>query len=134
MVYGKGCKGNYTKLSSLAVKTPLFPKYNNKRSMIYIDNLSEFIKQVINNKSTGLFFPQNSEYVNTSEMVKKIAEFRGKKLILTKLFNPVLKLLKVGIVNKIFGDLVYNQNLSGFESNYIVVSFDDSIKNTEMEK
>ena len=35
MVYGKGCRGNYTRLASLALKTPVFPRVDNKRSMIY---------------------------------------------------------------------------------------------------
>jgi nucleoside-diphosphate-sugar epimerase len=69
MVYGKGCRGNYPRLAKFALKTPIFPQIDNKRSMIYIDNLSEFVKQLIDNQSGGLFFPQNAEYVNTSEMV-----------------------------------------------------------------
>ena len=60
--------------------------------MIYIDNLCEFVRLLIDNGSRGLFFPQNDEYVNTSEMVKLIAEVHGKKIILTKLFNPILRL------------------------------------------
>ncbi len=92
MVYGKGCKGNYPKLAKLAVKIPVFPYVDNRRSMIYIDNLCEFVRLLIDNGSRGLFFPQNDEYVNTSEMVKLIAEVHGKKIILTKLFNPILRL------------------------------------------
>ena len=61
MVYGKECRGNYPRLAGLALKTPVFPKVENKRSMIYINNLSEFVKQLIDNRSGGLFFPQNAE-------------------------------------------------------------------------
>ena len=52
MIYGKGCKGNYQKLAKLARITPIFPDIENKRSMIYIDNLSEFIKKLIENGVT----------------------------------------------------------------------------------
>lgn len=91
MVYGEGCKGNYSRLSSLALKIPLFPDIQNQRSMIYIGNLCEFIRILINNESSGIFFPQNKEYVCTSEMVRLIANIHGKKIRMTKLFNPIIK-------------------------------------------
>ena len=128
MVYGKGCKGNYPKLARLALKIPIFPKIDNKRSMIYIDNLSEFVKQLIDNRSGGLFFPQNDEYVNTCEMVRLIAEVHGKGLRMTKLFNPLIRLLNVSKVNKVFGDLVYDNSIS---SNINLVPFPKTIKQTE---
>jgi UDP-glucose 4-epimerase len=132
MVYGKGCRGNYLRLAGLALKTPIFPKVDNKRSMIYIDNLSEFIKQLIDNRSGGLFFPQNAEYVNTSGMVRLIAKAHGKKIVMTKLFNPLLKLLNVSTVNKVFGDLVYEMSMSEYESDYRVCGFRESINKTEL--
>lgn len=132
MVYGKGCRGNYPRLVGLALQTPIFPKVDNNRSMIFIDNLSEFVKQLIDNRSGGLFFPQNAEYINTSEMVRLIAEAHGKRVVMTKLFNPLLKLLNVSTVNKVFGDLVYAMNMSEYESDYRVCSFRESIKNTEV--
>ena len=100
--------------------------------MIYIDNLSEFVKLLIDNKSHGLFFPQNAEYVNTSEMVRLIAEVHGKKIVMTKLFNPLLRLLNVSTVNKVFGDLVYDMSMSEYEFDYKVCGFGDSIKKTEL--
>lgn len=131
MVYGKGCRGNYPRLAGLALKTPIFPKVDNKRSMIYIDNLSEFVKQLIDNRSSGLFFPQNAEYVNTSEMVSLIAEAHGEKIIMTKLFNPLLRPLNVSTVNKVFGDLVYEMSMSDYEFDYRVCGFGESINKTE---
>ncbi len=132
MVYGKGCRGNYPRLVGLALKTPIFPKVDNKRSMIYIDNLSEFVKQLIDNRSGGLFFPQNAEYVNTSEMVRLIAEAHGKRMVMTKLFNPLLRLLNVSTVNKVFGDLVYDMSMSEYKNDYRVCGFGESINKTEM--
>lgn len=72
MIYGKGSKGNYPKLAKLAKLTPIFPDFYNERSMIHIDNLCEFLKVMIDKEESGLFFPQNKEYVQTSELVKKI--------------------------------------------------------------
>lgn len=132
MVYGKGCRGNYPRLASLAYKTPIFPKVDNVRSMIYIDNLLEFVKQLVDNRSGGLFFPQNAEYVNTSEMVKLIAETHGKRVVMTKLFNPLLRVLNVSTVNKVFGDLVYKMSMSEYKNNYRICGFKKSIEKTEL--
>lgn len=133
MVYGKDCKGNYTRLAKLAVTTPIFPKVDNKRSMIYIDNLCEFIRQLIEKEAYGLFFPQNKEYVNTSDMVMSIAEAHGKKIVMTKLFNPLLKLLKLNLVNKVFGDLVYEKDMSDDRIEYTLKDFYSTIYLTEKE-
>jgi nucleoside-diphosphate-sugar epimerase len=131
MVYGENCKGNYPRLARLAVSTPIFPKIDNKRSMIYIDNLSEFVRLLIDDCSSGLFFPQNSDYVCTSEMVKLISEVHGKKIYMNKIFNPLLKLLKISLINKVFGDLVYEKRMSEYEKDYNVKKFVKSIKLSE---
>lgn len=131
MVYGKGCRGNYPRLAGLVKKILIFPKVDNIRSMIYIDNLSEFVKQLIDNRSGGLFFPQNKEYVNTSEMVRLIAEVHGRKVVMTKIFNPLVKVLKFSTIDKLFGNLVYEMNMSDYENNYRVWDFRESIIKTE---
>ncbi|MCL2637211.1 MAG: NAD-dependent epimerase/dehydratase family protein [Oscillospiraceae bacterium] len=128
MVYGEGCKGNFPKLVKLARKTPLFPNYPNKRSMIYIDNLCSFICGLIEDESDGIFLPQNGEYVNTTELVRAVRACYGKRLRTTKIFNPMIRFLskRVSVFNKLFGNLSYIQ--SGNESGYNVIEFKDSIK------
>lgn len=133
MIYGKNSKGNYPKLAKAAKILPVFPNFDNQRSMLHIDNLSEFLKLIIENEESGLFFPQNKEYVKTSEMVKVIAEVHGKKIKLIKIFNPILKLMigKVNIVNKVFGNLIYDNSISSYEKNYHIKNLRESIKATE---
>lgn len=109
MVYGKGCRGNYQALRKFALKSPVFPNYQNQRSMIYIGNLCEFVKEVIDQESRGLFFPQNNECTNTSQMVKIIAECYGRKIRMTKVFNWAVRIAPVGAVKKVFGDLTYEK-------------------------
>ena len=133
MIYGKGSKGNYQLLSKIAKKTPIFPKVDNERSMLHIDNLCEFIRLMVKNEEKGILFPQNREYVNTSELVSLIAQCNGKKIIETRIFNPILKLMGsfVGVVNKAFGSLVYEKSMSNYKDNYRVVDFRKSVKFTE---
>lgn len=134
MIYGKGSKGNYPKLSKVAQKLPIFPDIYNQRSMLHIDNLCEFLRLIIEHEESGLFFPQNRDYVKTSEMVRLIAEVHGRKILLTKLFNPVFYYIgrRIGIVNKVFGSLVYDQNLSDYKEDYQIKDFKESIVNTEI--
>lgn len=131
MIYGKGCKGNYARLAKLALKIPVFPDIKNKRSMIYIDNLCEFVRLLIEDYSEGLFFPQNDEYVCTSEMVKLIAGINGTHVKMTKVFNSFLRLVRHDTVNKVFGDLVYDKSMSDYKHRYTVCDFETSIKLTE---
>ena len=105
MVYGKGCKGNYQLLKKVALLSPIFPKYNNERSMIYINNLCEFVKNTIDDNKSGLFFPQNAEYINTSRMVRLIANEHSKKIKLISIFNWIIKICPLNIVQKVFGNL-----------------------------
>lgn len=135
MIYGKGSKGNYPRLANIAKKIPVFPDIYNERSMLHIDNLCEFIKVMIDHEETGLYFPQNKEYVRTSELVKTIAEVHGKKIMMTKLFNTVLRLMfGIGIVNKVFGNLVYEKSMSDYDkANYRIRTLKESIELTELE-
>lgn len=133
MIYGKGSKGNYPKLSKLAQSIPIFPNFSNSRSMLHIDNLCEFIKRVIELELSGLFCPQNSEYVNTSKLVEAIAGVHGKKIYLTKMFNPIIKLLfHLDTVKKVFGNLVYEKDMSKFGFEYQIRNFEETIKSTEL--
>lgn len=130
MIYGKGSKGNYPLLAKIAMKTPVFPYVKNERSMLYIDNLNEFVRLMIVNDEHGVFWPQNSEYSNTSELVRDIAVENGRKVLLLKGTAWALKLLSLfcGVVNKAFGNLSYDMALSEYKQDYRVVTLSESIK------
>lgn len=133
-IYGKNCKGNYTTISKIATKTPIFPAYKNKKSMIFIDNLCEFVRLVIDYQLGGVLTPQNKELVSTSDLVNEISKAHGKKIYFTKLFNwlikPACKLTKT--FQRAFADDCYVQSLSDYwDYKYCIVSFADSIKRTE---
>lgn len=133
MIYGKGCKGNYNSLVKMARKLPFFPKVKNQRSMLYIDNLSEFVKQLIDNEQKGYFYPQNKEYTNTSEMVRLIGEAHGKKIRIVRGFAWAIKFfgLFIGAFKKAFGSLTYDESLRDLDETYCVVELEKSILLTE---
>lgn len=130
MVYGKDCKGNFQSLIKFAKKLPIFPKVKNNRSMIYIDNLSEFVKLLIDNSEEGLFFPQNNEYSNTSYLVKLIGQSMNKKVRLFIGLGWLIKLsgLVIKKLTKAFGSLCYDMKLSEYKQNYALSSLEESIK------
>ena len=133
MIYGKGCKGNYSTLTKIAKKLPIFPYVDNQRSMLYIENLVEFVRLVVDNEEQGIFWPQNNEYTNTSEMVKMIAQVHNKRVIMIKGLNWALKITShvTGLVNKAFGSLRYDHEMSRYKQDYCVRNLADSIRETE---
>ncbi|MFS1012169.1 NAD-dependent epimerase/dehydratase family protein [Enterococcus casseliflavus] len=122
MIYGPGSKGNYQQLVKLANKLPIFPDVKNERSMLHIDKLSEFVKERIDAQDSGVFFPQNDQYVRTSHMVRDIAQENGKKIYLFSYMNWAIRLLgyvpgKIGrLTNKAFGSLVYEKKIGRGEN------------------
>ncbi|GAB6633739.1 NAD-dependent epimerase/dehydratase family protein [Streptococcus uberis] len=132
MVYGPKATGNYTRLSKLSRITPIFPNIANQRSMIYIDNLLEFVRKAIDTNLSGLHFPQNKEYVTTSQLVKTIRDVNGKNTLLTAILNPIIKpLSNVSQFNKLFGNLVYAKELSTEVFDYQVADFHESVRKSE---
>lgn len=142
MIYGKGSKGNYPILAKLAKKMPVFPEVSNQRSMLHIDNLCEFLCQIMLIKvfkyTSVVLVPQNGEWTKTSEMVGEIAKVSGKKIRNMKIFAPAVWIGgkvpgKIGeLVNKAFGNNAYSQEMSVYGGiDYRVVDLRTSIERTE---
>lgn len=136
MIYGPGNKGNLPRLGWLATKVPVFPAWHNKRSMLFIDNLAEFVKQAILRELSGTFYPQNAEYSDTVEIVRQFAKEHGHKIWISKLFNPFVWLgsFFLPAIPKMFSDSYYVQEMSKYDFDYQLVSFKDSIKGLEIRK
>ena len=134
MIYGRGSKGNYPKLAKLAKISPVFPACNNKRSMLYVENLCEFVRLIITNGGKGFYYPQNREYVKTSQLVKTIASVKNKKVVLVPFVGGLIRLFsaKIKILNKVFGDLAYDKSMSDYADwSYCISGFEESIEKTE---
>lgn len=133
MIYGKGCKGNYRTMAKLAHKLPVFPYVKNQRSMLYIENLAEFVRLILDDGASGIFCPQNKEYTNTSDMVNLIAHANGRGILMVKGFTWALKILSrfTGMVDKAFGSLCYDFELSQYHRDYCLKNLQESILETE---
>ena len=130
MIYGPNSKGNFPRLVTLAQKTPLFPAWHNKRSMLYIDNLAEFVKQAILRELSGTFYPQNRELADTVEIIRYFAKANGHKVWITRLLNPFVWLGSFILqpINKMFATYYYDPEMSKMDFDYQLVSFEESLK------
>ena len=142
MIYGKGSKGNYRTLAKLAKKLPIFPDVDNERSMLYIENLCEFLCQVMllkpYHRNSVVLLPQNGEWTKTSDMVKMIAKASGKKIAELKCFAPAVWIGSKmpgkigGVVNKAFGNNCYEHQVSEYAGiRYQRTGLKDSVRKAE---
>lgn len=136
MIYGPGNKGNLPRLAWLATKTPVFPAWHNKRSMLHVYNLAEFVKQIILREMEGTFFPQNAEYADTVEIVRQFAKEHGHKIWISRLFNSFVWLgsFFLPAIPKMFADSYYVQEMSQYDFDYQVISFEESLKGLDVRK
>lgn len=132
LIYSEYARDNFPRLVNFAKKMPVFPKLENRQSMVYVDNLCELVKLVIENCKGGTYFPQQECYIETSKIVADIAKAVGNKMWQTRIFNPALRLLskcgKFGFIHKAFGSIAYDMGMSNhFDGQYRVVSYEESI-------
>ena len=101
--------------------------------MIFIFNLCEFIRLIIENKENKIFHPQNDDYVDTVELVKTMTRCNKKNIYFIGVFNSIIKKIakRNEMFTKIWGDLVYQKDMSIYKQNYNQYSFKDSIELTE---
>ena len=135
MIYGKNSKGNYPLLSKMAGRLPFFPRVNNRRSVLYVGNLCEFVRLMIENRERGIFHPANSGDITTSTLVASIGQIKGRKIRLVRGFTWALKLLSffTPLVDKAFGSLAYDPGISEYKENYRKYSLEESLRLTEGE-
>lgn len=130
MIYGPNSKGNFPRLIQLAATTPIFPEYHNQRSVLYIDNLAEFVLQAINHQLSGIYYPQNRELSDTVEIIRYFAKAQNHRVWFAKWLNPFVCLASHFLqpINKMFGTYYYAPEMSKMPFDYQLVSFEESLK------
>lgn len=134
-VYGKGCKGGYiTGFTSIVRNFPILPKayLNARQSFIYIDNLCECVRIIVENKLNGIFCPQDDEIPNANELFEAIANGIVKKYRDSRLLGILMKMVSfIPLVKKAYGGIEYSRSLSDIEGyNYVLVPFREGIRRT----
>lgn len=119
MVYGGGTKGNFSTLMKYAGKLPVFPRMGGRRSMIYMENLTEFLRLVINDRASGIFHPADREAAATPQIIRAIRAAQGGKTLLLAVFDPFIRLIgNTGAARRIFGGIEYSPELTGYTAEY----------------
>lgn len=136
MIYGPGNKGNLPRLAWLATKVPFFPAWHNKRSMLHVYNLAEFIKKLIERELSGTFYPQNAELADTVEIVRLVAKENGHKIWISSFLNPFVWLgsFFLPAIPKMFADSYYLPEMSKYDFDYQVINLTESLKGLEIKK
>ena len=134
-VYGKGCRGGYiTGFAKIAKLLPVIPRaYEDaKQSFIYIDNLSELVRLVIEQQKRGAFCPQDEKAVNANELLEAISKGLGIKYCSSWLLGLGVRLLHfIPFVNKAYGGVEYARSLSDIDGlDYVVVPFEEGMRRT----
>ena len=134
MIYGPNCKGNFLRLGWLGTKTPVFPDWHNKRSMLFVENLGEFVRNIILREMSGTFYPQNRELSDTVEIVKFFAKKYNHRMWVSKIFNPfvVIGSWFLPQIPKMFADSYYEPSMSQYDFEYQLTSLTDSMKGLEV--
>lgn len=131
VVYGKGCKGNFTLLEKVASVALVFPKYENVRSMIFIDHLVNFLCQMVENEEGGYFHPQNKDYTTTTQAVVEIRKAKGKKTMIIPGLGWLIRIMmrNVSKAERAFSNDYYDLEFSRYRDNsYCPLSFGETIK------
>jgi len=134
-VYGPDCKGNYVYLlKKLSKLMRICPKaYTDVRqSMLYIDNLSELIRLVVEDGRGGVFMPQDDHIPNMVDLITAIRGISGKKTACSTILGGCVKLFRViPVVKKLYGGVYYDTQVSdAFDNAYQIVSFEKGMELT----
>jgi UDP-glucose 4-epimerase len=84
LVYGPGVKANFAammKLACLGIPLPLGGVTNNRRSLVYVDNLVDLIITCISHPKAAnqTFLVSDDDDLSTSRMIKELSTALGKK-------------------------------------------------------
>lgn len=116
IVYGFGVKANIRNLISLIKKSPILPILGekNKRSMVYIGNLSHLLHEVIAQNQYGIFLAADDSSLSTMELINLIAKKLDKKVYFVKIpfLEIFIKILKPSFYKRLCKSLEVNNSIT----------------------
>ena len=126
IVYGYGVKANIKNLVNLVSKVFVLPfgGMKNRRSMVYIGNLTYLINEIIQQQKSGIFLASDDEPLSTTQLIAYIANALNKKVYLVKVpfFESFLKIVKPSFHQRLFCSLEVDNSQTkkvlGFKNPY----------------
>lgn len=133
LVYGYHVKGNLQNLISLIRKYPYVPFGNikNRRSMVYVGNLTALISCIISSCTGGVFLAGDAKTYSTTELVNMMINKSNAKttnISLPSFIQSIIRFIKPDIYHRLFGDFIidntYTNQSLGFTPPF---SFEEGI-------
>jgi nucleoside-diphosphate-sugar epimerase len=133
LVYGHQVKGNLQNLISLIRKYPFVPfgNINNKRSMVYVGNLTALISAILTSSKGGVFLAGDAVPYSTTKLVDMIinkTKVKTKNISIPSFLRSIIRSLKPDIYHRLFGDFIidntYTNQSLGFTPPF---SFEEGI-------
>ena len=122
MIHGPGNKGNLNLLYSLISKGLPWPlgSFENSRSFLSIENLCFSIKELIDREGipSGIYNIADDVPLSTNEVIKMIAESKGKKVKILNLSMNLIKLL--ALIGDFFKLPLNSERLQKLTESYVV--------------
>lgn len=132
MVYGENCTGNYGRLRNLVLRYKVVPCFENRRGMIYVYNLCELLRLLIESSGSGVFHPQDAKLLPTHEISRLIGAENDINVHVLRI--PFLKLGAALLpdLKKAFGSLSYASSMTQCPAgNYRIFDARKAIAQTE---
>jgi nucleoside-diphosphate-sugar epimerase len=121
MIHGPGNKGNLNLLYKLVAKGIPYPlgSFENKRSFLSVDNLSQLIKDFITQQpSSGIYNIADHTAVSTNDLVKIISRCIGKKPKILKVPKLIINIFAT--IGTWFNIPFNKESVAKLTENYIV--------------
>lgn len=136
LVYGEGVRANMFNLIKLCDTLPILPfgGINNRRSIVYVKNLTAFIHTLLNDPQSEIFLVTDLFPVSTTQLIQNIQIALGKKgrlLPLPTWLINLIRQIKPSIHQRLFGSLEFDPSISFKKLNFIpLFSTKEGIENT----
>lgn len=111
-----------------AFRFPVFPlmHLDEKRSILHVDTLCNLIRMIVDNRSEGIFFPQNLPPLSVGDILLTIKKANGMKTVLLKFPRKIW--IQSKRTKEIFGSFYYDPSISkSFEGKYQTFNSTDAI-------
>lgn len=123
LVYGPGVKGNLIRFLELANKSyPLpFKAVDNKRTMVFLDNLIELINRLTDAPQNGIFLAGDRAPISTTTLISTMRKQMGKSpnlFVMPTPFKALLKMLKPGLAIRLYDSLEMNTSNTNQRLNF----------------